>query len=766
MVLKTADTLQRSTALVQEPIAHLSDDGREHSLLDHLEAVGALARDFSAKWGAEAFGEAAGRLHDLGKYAPDFQAHIRAAAGQPEQRRDAHLETARDAAAPVAHGRVDHSSAGALHAREVLGLPGEALAFVIAGHHAGLADQPALLGRLERKSGRLADALAGGVPDELLRVGRLELPFPRSGAGTADRERIARELEFWIRMLFSALCDADFLDTEAFFDSSRARARGLSATARIPDLLANLTAHVDAKQATAAPTEVNAVRRDVRAAARETASSPPGVFTLTVPTGGGKTLAAMEFALAHALAHGHDRVIVAIPYTAILEQNAEVYREALGDSEAVLEHHSSTDPLRETARSRLASQNWDAPIVVTTTVQLFESLFARRTSRCRKLHNIARSVIVLDEAQTLPPGLLEPTLEMLDLLVAHYGASLVVCTATQPAWRRRSPGRPGFDEMTEIVPESVRAFDRLRRVEVRWPESLAPIPYPQLAESVAEHDDVLVITHLRRDARLLTELLDERLGTRATVHLSALICPEHRTRLLAEVRERRAAGEPIRVVSTQLIEAGVDIDFPVVFRAMAGLDSLAQAAGRCNREGLLERGEFRIFVPETAPPPGVPRIGRAISEAMLRADPSLDLLSSSPHRAYFDRLYGAADTDAKDIQPGRAKFQFEQVAARYQLIEDGWSAPVVVPFGRAPDLLAELHRFGPTRARLRALGRFSVNVERRLVEGWLREGSASSDPDSGVVSLANHVAVYDDRFGLIPEAVSSGADPAALIIDG
>ena len=359
-------------------------------------------------------------------------------------------------------------------------------------------------------------------------------------------------------------------------------------------------------------------------------------------------------------AHGLHRVVVAIPYTSILEQNATVYRDAFGDADAVLEHHTSFDPQRETARSRLSAQNWDVPIVVTTTVQLFESLFARRTSRCRKLHNLARSVIVLDEAQTMPPHLLEPTLEVLNALVRDYGASLVICTATQPALGRSSLGRFGFESMQEIVPPDVRAFERLRRVEVRWPERFEPTPYSILADEIAQHSDVLAITHRRADARMLTELLDTRLGDSSTIHLSALMCAAHRSEILERIQQRKNHGEPVRVVSTQLVEAGVDLDFPIVYRALAGLDSLAQAAGRCNREGRLERGELRVFVAETSPPPGVPRTGLAITEGMLRAQPALDLSSSEPHRMYFEHLYNAKDTDAKAIQPARAALMFEK----------------------------------------------------------------------------------------------------------
>lgn len=567
-------------------------------------------------------------------------------------------------------------------------------------------------------------------------------------------------------MLFSALCDADFLDTEAFFDCGLSEVRRVARGATLPGLLQRLTAYVDQLQRKAVASEVNRVRGEIRAAAIAAAAAPPGVFTLTVPTGGGKTLAGMEFALHHACKYGLGRVIVAIPYTSIIEQNAEVYRQAFGAHEAVLEHHSTFDPARETARSRLAAQNWDVPVVVTTTVQLFESLFARRTSRCRKLHNLARSVIVLDEAQTVPPQLLEPTLEVLGALVGEYGASIVISTATQPAFARASLARFGFETVREIVPDGVRAFERLRRIEVRWPARPEPTLYSELADELARCSDVLAITHRRADARRLAELVDASVGDSSCLHLSALMCPEHRSAVLAQVKRHKVRGDSLRLVSTQLVEAGVDLDFPLVYRAFAGLDSLAQAAGRCNREGGLPRGEFRVFVAETAPPPGVLRAGKAIAEGMLRATPDLDLLSSAPYRVYFERLYAAADTDARNIQAARQKLLFEDTARMYRLIEDDWSLPVVVPYRDAARLIDKLTRFGPSRDRLRALGRVSVNTPAALVRNWLARGDAVQDGESGVIWFAPHVDAYDDRFGLVPERVSVGLNVEALIIDG
>lgn len=743
-------------------VAHLSADGREHDLDEHLREVGALAARFAAKWGARDLGHAAGVLHDLGKYAGDFQDYIRAANRSITERTNAHVE---DQGASDTRKRVNHSAAGALHAQTLDPIAGGILAHVIAGHHAGLADRAKLHDTLARFAQRLDDARRGGAPEALFAPRPLSLPFASRPDASTDPARLVRRFELLTRMIFSALCDADFLDTESFFDVTLTREREAARRVSIAELGARLNAFVDAKEAAAPATLVNAVRREVRGAARSAAISPPGVFTLTVPTGGGKTLAAMEFALAHAVQHGLERVIVAIPYTSIIEQNAAVYADAFGEPDLVLEHHSSFDPRRETARSRLSAQNWDVPIIVTTTVQLFESLFARRTSRCRKLHNIARSVIVLDEAQTLPPALLEPTLEVLGELIALYGSSLVISTATQPAFGRESVGSFGLSDMREIVPAETRAFQRLRRVDVRWPEDGEPLAYDALADELAGLDDVLAITHRRDDARKLTELVDARIGDVSTIHLSALMCAEHRSEVLAAIRTQKSSGSAVRVVSTQLVEAGVDLDFPIVYRAMAGLDSLAQAAGRCNREGKLERGELRVFVAETAPPTGVPEQGLAIARSMLAADPALDLFAPEAHRIYFRRLYATSTTDAKDVQTARSALRFEEVATLYRLIESDWSLPIAIRFGRGAELLDELERWGPTRARLRALGRFTVNAPRRFVEQWINTGHAVLHEESGVVALAEHVDAYDPRFGLVPERVVSGANAPFLIVD-
>ena len=508
---------------------------------------------------------------------------------------------------------------------------------------------------------------------------------------------------------------------------------------------------------------VNRARASVLAACREAAEQKPGLFALTVPTGGGKTLSAMAFALAHAERHGLRRVIAAIPYTSILEQNAQAYRDALG-AEQVIEHHSNLDPDEESARNKLASENWDAPVVVTTNVQLFESLLANRTSRCRKVHNIARSVLLLDEVQTLPPDLLTPVLELLHELVTTFGCTVVLSTATQPAFEKREDFPDGLEGVREIAPNPRALSTQLRRFEVQWPDpDEAAVSWPELARDVEAHPRVLAIVHRRQDARELARLLPDE----GRFHLSALMCAAHRSKRLAEIKARlRVPGRVCRVVSTQLIEAGVDVDFPVVFRALGGLDSIVQAAGRCNREGALpEPGSLVVFKAPTAPPPGILRKGLESMTSLLRSrGPEIDPLEPEVIATYFRLLYAKIDRDRSRVQTARSSLAFADVARLFRLIDDAWSCPLVVPWGDAPRRLDRVRREGPTRDNLRALQPFTVNVAKRDMER-LTEAGAVDLTLSPLASLAEtHNHLYDAVWGLVIPQGRVAADPQALVV--
>lgn len=716
-----------------QPLAHLCGT-RVHLLIDHLRSVEALARAFGSAFGAAEAAALAGLWHDLGKYGPEFQNRIRQKNGYA-----AHIEGD--------HGSDrDHASAGAIRARDCLGPVGWLLAFAIAGHHTGLANRVELDQRLRKRRPKYEAAMAhGGTEVE-------KVPALPEKPGLVDLAEV-RRWEMWTRMVFSALCDADFLDTEAFYSSDRSVLRPSRVT--VGDLDRVLTRSEESKAGDllrAGPlSRVNQARAEVREACLRAAQLPPGVFSLTVPTGGGKTRSSLAFALRHAVAHGKRRVVVVIPYTSIIEQTAEVYRDILG-TDAVLEHHSALDSQKQTPRNRIACENWDAPVVVTTTVQLLESLVARRPSKCRKVHNLANSVIVLDEAQSLPPKYLIPILDLLHELVRSYGVTLVFATATQPAFRKDSlPTEAralGFDEVREIVPCASELFTRLQRVRVRWPaDMLQPISYEQLAREVAREPHVLVVVHKRKDAQDLCLLLDKCLGNHETKHLSALMCPAHRSQLLAAAKAHRG---PQVMVATQLIESGVDISFPIVYRAAGGLDALAQAAGRCNREGdLLELGELRIFVAPTAPPPGVPQLALNVTRNLCLGGRRPCLNDPEVFAGYFRRFYACQNLDEEAIQQSRENLQFENTSKKMRIIEDSWSAPLIIPFdAQAKKLLESLEGEGPDRHMLRKLQRYTVQVDAKSLDQWVSAGAVQWVGDT--VACLRDEEAYSDRFGLMP----------------
>jgi len=594
-----------------------------------------------------------------------------------------------------------------------LGVP---LAFVIAGHHCGLPNlsrwesgtPTPLKERIAEGQGALEEA-RDVMPADIAKQPIPPLPLFLQSTDPGDKQVASRRTAFWIRFLFSALVDADFLDTEDFHRPGMREAT-TAGYDDIPSLRERLDQYLAAAFGDVDPTDMNAVRRDVLDACRRAAEKPPGVFTLTVPTGGGKTLSGMAFALGHAERHGMRRVIYVAPFTSIIEQNAEAYHRAFG-AKNVIEHHSNLDPEQETDRNRLASENWDAPVIVTTAVQFFESLFASKPSRCRKLHNVARSAIVLDEAQKVPIRYLSVILEALKELVAHYGCSVVLATATQPALGKRDSLPEGFEWAEEIAPD---ASGLARRVRIHWPAPDAPaVEWPDLAGRVAREAQVLVVVHRRQDARDLARLLPEE----GRFHLSALMCAAHRSDVLSRVRRSLEAKAPCRLVSTQVVEAGVDIDFPVLYRALAGLDSVVQAAGRCNREGTRGEGRVTVFRAPTQPPFGTLRHGLVVTEAMLRqTGVTLDSTDPGVFEDYFRRLYLCEDQDAKGLRADLAAFNFATAARKFRIIEDAFACPVVVPYGEAMDRVAALRqaleaRDGlAARRALRALQPYTVTV--------------------------------------------------------
>ena len=671
-------------------------DGERHGWAAHAEGTARLAAGFAGEFGMAEYGRLLGLWHDIGKLAPDWQSYL---IGSEAGRQ------------PRGSGP-DHKAAGAQLAAKWLG---EHFALALHGHHGGLATLQDLQGwlgdqRNERgdEARRAAEAARGLLGDSIAPDAGFEAPRGIAGGNL--------RMELLLRMLFSCLVDADWLDTEAHFSPERSAARAPSA----PDL-AELWRRFedDQRGVTGGEGAVNEARDAIYAASLDAAERPQGFFRLTVPTGGGKTRSGMAFALRHAMRHGQRRVVVAVPFTSITEQTASAYRaifERPGDgAPAVLEHHSGAgDTDGQTERwARLAAENWDAPIVVTTTVQLFESLFANRPGRMRKLHRLAGSVLILDEAQALPRKHLAPILDALRGLTEHYGATVVLSTATQPAFEVIPQFRDAAAR--EIVPEPQRWFEgALRRVEYERPPD--PLAWDDVARRMRAGPDgrALAIVNTKRDALALLGALEEQ--DAEALHLSTLLCGAHRRDVLDEVRRRLGAGEPCLLVSTQVVEAGVDIDYPLVLRAAGPLDSIAQAAGRCNRNGLMpEPGRVVVFEPaEPSPlPPGYAQPTEQGRIALAAFGPDARPDDPAAQRRYFEGLLGLTDADGEGVQPLRKRCDFPEVARRFRMIDP--TIPVVVRYGdeaRVDDLIAHAREAARTGrggfAALRALQPYVV----------------------------------------------------------
>ena len=730
---------------ISMPLAHISKNGQFHYLDDHLNNTARLASNNAHKFDSRTWGYLAGLWHDIGKYSAEFQARIRAIGGE-----DAHIETI---------GRVDHSTAGAKHAFEMIKEKGfgKAIAYVIAGHHGGLPDgisvDSCLSSRLKKNVPAYGDCPHEILNPDLLKTHPLALPLKLTP------ERAGIQFSMFIRILYSCLVDADFIDTEAFMDPQRGQHRLGYRT--LQELGTVFFDRLGEMRRAVPPSFVNQQRESVYGQCLAAAETDMGLFSLTVPTGGGKTLSSMSFALKHALRHGLSRVIYVIPYTSIIEQNAAVFRSMFGD-DSVLEHHSNFEPDEEDHRSRLASENWDAPIIVTTNVQFFESLFANRSSRCRKLHNIANSVVILDEVQTLPAAFLLPCLEALKELVSMYAASVVLCSATQPAVQYRPDFKKGLMGVTEIIGDPQKLAQDLKRTVVRVTGSLSD---SELASRLAEYEQVLCIVNTRRHARDLYRTMQPKDGL---IHLSALMCPVHRSQKLKEIRERLDKGIACRVISTQLIEAGVDIDFPVVFRSLAGIDSIAQAAGRCNREGRLDSGHVFVFMPENGIPPGHFRQTSQAGESVIRRYPE-DILSLDAIEDYFRNYYWIKGDGLDEegilalLRAGVQKgdFPFKTVAEKFHLIKEE-AKPVVIPFDdHARSIINALRHSEYPTAFARKLQRYTISV---YPHEWNRLLAAGSiEIMAGIFPVLTDNALYDEELGLCADDPAA-RDPESLYV--
>ena len=712
----------------------------------HLAGVADKAASFAEGFSSAQLAGILGLLHDIGKARSSFQSYLRRCNGIEDSEAD--------------YGNHSHSGAGACWLWKHGGNIGKALSYCVAGHHAGLPDWSGG----ETPSGALAVRRAEDAPV-------LDEPSVRDWISTHQIDCISEKLRppfrfcpgdsslsFWIRMMYSCLVDADFLDTEAFMDPERSGLRPCSGS--LADLSKLYFAKLDEKQQSAADTPVNRIRAEIRNACEQAADLPLGLFSLTVPTGGGKTLSGTAFAFKHALRHGLKRIIYVIPYTSIIEQTADVLRGFLG-AENVLEHHSNFDPAKETPQSRLASENWDAPVVVTTAVQFFESLYACKSSRCRKLHNIAESVVILDEVQLLPTRLLLPCAEAIRQLAQHYRTSIVLSTATQL-------NLPGVEPSSihEIVPSSLDLYHRLKRADIEFPvDRTLRRTWGDIADELMSFDRVLCIVNSRRDCYDLFSKMPD-----GTVHLSASMCGEHRSRVIADIKRKLSAGEPIRVVSTQLVEAGVDIDFPVVYRAFAGLSSVAQSAGRCNREGnLTEPGRVVVFMPPEGSKIKDLRDGEYAMSDLLERPSGVDADDACSYPDYFKILHSKANdlgvaferylgvpvpkefSNGPSCRAAPMQYQFREAAAAFKIIDGAAQVPVIVRFDGSDSLIASLRAVGPKRDIMRRLQRYTVNVPRSCINGLIEKGMVEElslpprkDEPSGIYVQTMPSAYRDD----------------------
>jgi CRISPR-associated endonuclease/helicase Cas3 len=725
--------------------AESPDKATWEALRHHLERVAEFAETRASKFGAADYGQRVGWLHDFGKIDPRFQARLTGSKAS-----------------------FDHAGPGAALAMERYGALAGILAPIIAGHHTGLMDATqdgevaaGAITPLDERLRNCADNLER--QKDLWSAEGLAYPPPPGGIPVRPRKETKPEdgkaagafcLAFFTRMVFSALVDADFIATEAFYEQ---KDRGFADVT-----LANLKVRLDGfltekgdKARRDHPGELNDARAEILASARASAEASQGIFTLAVPTGGGKTLASLAFGLDHAVKHGLDRIIVVIPFTSVVEQTAEVFREALGaHASSVLEHHGAFDDTKIRREDeapemgdklRLSQENWDAPIVVTTAVQFFESLFHNKTSRCRKLHNIAKSVVILDEAQTLPLPVLRPIVLAIDELARNYKTTVVLSTATQPALLE-NPSKPensfvgGLRDVRPIIADEKPLFQILKRVDI---ERAGKLDDAALAEQISARSQVLIIVNTRKHARELFARIREEEGAR---HLSTMMCAAHRAEVLAGVRRDLIAERPARVVSTSLIEAGVDIDFPAVLRAEAGLDQIAQAAGRCNREGKRAASESRVLVFETEEANGHPEMRQRWSATqevwrkLERRELEGALLDPPAIEDYFRSLLwlkGEAALDENGIlellrayapDPKRPleppKLPMESIARRFKMIDEVM-APILIGWDEpAKGLIKDLRYAEKVGAIARKLQRYLVNVPPRDRAKLIQRGAA------------------------------------------
>lgn len=691
---------------------------------EHSNGVAELARQFAADFGFGEWGYVMGLLHDKGKERTSFQNYIKHENGIN---------------APYHGEEKSHAYIGAILAKKVYGPLGDLMANQIAGHHAGLYDTDELNNVILKKS----------IPDEICQeVEKLSLPTEILRTYTHPEH-----LHHLYRMLYSCLVDADYLDTERFMNPESFESRFISTT--MQEMKDMLQKKLDALK-NAPDTDVNRIRKQVQDECLKASSLPQGFFSLTVPTGGGKTISSIVWAVNHAIKNGKKRIIIAIPYTSIIVQTAAVLKSIFGENN-VLEHHSNADydqckdPLLR-HQMKLATENWDYPIIVTTNVQLFESMFSNKPSACRKLHNICNSVLILDEVQTLPTDFLQPIVDSLKCYQKHFGVSVLFTTASQPILSGVIEGcNPraqfeGIDKIHEIIPSEIKLHDKLRRVRLEINDEGKT--YNEIAEDLIQHDKVLCIVNTRRDAKELWQ----RLPKEGTLHLSRMMCPAHVRKTIEDIKTSLSNGVPkMRVIATQLIEAGVDIDFPVVYRQEAGLDSILQAAGRCNREGKLDICTTHVFSlsKERSLPKGTMQDSNNARKSLRQ---SCDWFDPHTMTQYFEQLYCRRETfDKKKIKDFLYKpreMYFETAAHEFTLIDD-ISIPIIVNWENSMELVTQLQKEGPSYKLMKALGQYTVSLRQNDFKALSQAGQVEEVIEG--IYVATDKEQYDDKVGLLTE---------------
>lgn len=738
-------------------IAHIRKDEqgewKVQTLEEHIQGVSDLSANFADEFGLGVLGRLMGKLHDKGKEQKAFQEYIAAFSGYAEE-----LKCKNSRNHTPEH--VPHAYIGGLCAKELLGQAAFLIAYPILGHHRGLYDfvdyETVMNGNT--------------IPDD---IGKEKTGFDKTAALEPLKNLLKHpeEIHHLIRMLFSSLVDADWLDTEAFMQPETAALRRKEYD--LNPLLGRLERHLaqinrkvtetQPKDNSIGKTHVNEIRKEIQGLCAEAAEKAPGIYSLTAPTGGGKTLSSMLWALRHAVKYGKHRIIIAIPYTSIIVQTAEVLTKIFG-TENVLAHYSTNDFNSKSTyegmdnsladRLRLATENWDYPIIVTTNVQLFESLFSNKPSRCRKLHNICNSVLILDEVQTLPTTHLQPIVDALSVLQNTFGVSVLMTTASMPALTGSYGTKPaifkGLREVHEIIPSERQLHKKLSRVKMEFIDSRENRnDYDSIAERLSQHERVLCIVNTRKDALQIYQRLQNVPGQ--CIHLSRLMCPKHIQDSIRRIRELLDDNEggPVRVVATQLIEAGVDIDFPVVYRQIAGLDSLIQAAGRCNREGRLQTGHTFVFHLDTGTPSGFINYSTNATEALLSKDRQQDWFDPMVIKQYFEQLYGRCTEFDEPKVSENGKFpnlKFETMAEKFKLINDD-AIQVTVPYSEdCRQIIGQIKQGNWDNPAIRRLSQYMVGLHKKDFQELFNAGIIEQLSE-GLFYLADE-RQYDMQTGI------------------